>query len=61
MKAILAKVANELLANGVARDAAARIACSVVIDELIKTGISLNAAHDMVFGDGAWESLIDSL
>ena len=46
--ALIAKIGNALLASGMPRESAARIACSVVIDELTKAGVDIKAATEMV-------------
>lgn len=59
MQTILAKIANELLSSGVSRDAAARIACSVVISQLIESGMTMHSAYDAVFGENGWDNLLE--
>jgi len=55
--AILAKIGNQLLSAGVPREAAARLACTVMIDELTKNGMDMAVAYDFVFGNGEWQKL----
>ena len=56
MNSLLAKIANELIMTGVAKDSAARIACSVVIKQLTENGMDLPKAFDLVFGIDAYKN-----
>jgi hypothetical protein len=58
--ALIAKIGNALLAAGVGRESAARIACSVAIDGLTKAGMDIKAATEMVYGVNFWESVLDA-
>jgi hypothetical protein len=58
--ALIAKIGNALFASGMPRESAARIACSVVIDELTKVGVDIKAATEMVYGVNFWESVLDT-
>lgn len=56
MNSLLAKIANELIMTGVAKNSAARIACFVVIKQLTENGMDLPKAFDLVFGIDAYKN-----
>ena len=57
MKALLVKIAVELVKSGIPTASAERIACSVVIDGLVKAGMDLAEATDKVIGVGFWDGV----
>lgn len=61
MKAILAKIANELLAAGCPKEVAGRLACTMAIKELTSRGVDMAEAYDAVFGEGHWEAMKDKV
>ena len=61
MKSLLAQIANELILSGASKDAAARIACSVVLKQLTENDMDLAKAFDLVFGDGAYRNFANEI